>query len=257
MAKPRSQFLTRFVSDFTLGYSDGLTVPFALTAGLSSLGRAQTVIFAGLAEICAGSISMGIGGYLSALEDVRGARDTMKMRKEGDLEEKTAMLTDDDACSGVSSSSETFGDSYGKETMRRRLEPLNLSSELLSDILSVVEQHQQRPYRFVSAADPFVPWPWFSGLSVALGYISGGLIPLLPYCVASTIGVALNWSIGLCVVALFTFGFGKSVFLTTGRVSWSQSVWEGLQMLLLGSMAAIMAVLCIKSIEGSDNIAET
>ena len=66
MAKSRSPYLTRFLSDFTLGFSDGLTVPFALTAGLSSLGRADTVISAGLAELCAGSISMGIGGYLAA-----------------------------------------------------------------------------------------------------------------------------------------------------------------------------------------------
>uniref|UniRef100_A0A8H7N277 Uncharacterized protein n=1 Tax=Bionectria ochroleuca TaxID=29856 RepID=A0A8H7N277_BIOOC len=67
----RDLFIARFLADFTLGFSDGLTVPFALTAGLSSLGTAQTVIYAGFAELCAGSISMGIGGYLSALDEVR------------------------------------------------------------------------------------------------------------------------------------------------------------------------------------------
>ncbi|XDG01481.1 hypothetical protein ABKA04_001096 [Annulohypoxylon sp. FPYF3050] len=58
--------LSQFLSHFTLGFADGLTVPFALTAGLSSLGQTKTVIYAGTAEICAGCISMGIGGYLAA-----------------------------------------------------------------------------------------------------------------------------------------------------------------------------------------------
>lgn len=56
----------RTISDTTLGLSDGLTVPFALTAGLAALGDTKIVVFAGLAELMAGSISMGIGGYLGA-----------------------------------------------------------------------------------------------------------------------------------------------------------------------------------------------
>ena len=61
------RFLTpRLVSDFTIGLSDGLTVPFALTAGLSTLGDAHVVIYAGLAELVAGAISMGVAGYLGA-----------------------------------------------------------------------------------------------------------------------------------------------------------------------------------------------
>lgn len=58
--------VSKFLSNFTLGFADGFTVPFALSAGLSSLSQTKTVIYAGLAEICAGSISMGIGGYLAA-----------------------------------------------------------------------------------------------------------------------------------------------------------------------------------------------
>lgn len=56
----------RVVSDAIIGLSDGLTVPFALTAGLSALGNTNVVIFAGLAELTAGAISMGLGGYLGA-----------------------------------------------------------------------------------------------------------------------------------------------------------------------------------------------
>lgn len=56
----------RVISDATIGLSDGLTVPFALTAGLSALGNTRVVIFGGLAELIAGAISMGLGGYLGA-----------------------------------------------------------------------------------------------------------------------------------------------------------------------------------------------
>lgn len=56
----------RVISDATIGLSDGLTVPFALTAGLSALGNTNVVIYGGFAELIAGAISMGLGGYLGA-----------------------------------------------------------------------------------------------------------------------------------------------------------------------------------------------
>jgi hypothetical protein len=56
----------RVISDAIIGLSDGLTVPFALTAGLSALGNKNVVIYGGLAELTAGAISMGLGGYLGA-----------------------------------------------------------------------------------------------------------------------------------------------------------------------------------------------
>src|ERR1700761_6968955 len=92
MSKSRSPLLIRFLSDFTLGFSDGLTVPFALTAGLSSLGRTDTVIYAGLAELCAGSISMGIGGYLSAKDELPS---NAAENQDGDEEELKGMLRHD------------------------------------------------------------------------------------------------------------------------------------------------------------------
>lgn len=60
----------RVISDATIGLSDGLTVPFALTAGLSALGTTKVVIFGGLAELIAGAISMGLGGYLGAKSEL-------------------------------------------------------------------------------------------------------------------------------------------------------------------------------------------
>jgi len=60
----------RVIGDATLGLSDGLTVPFALTAGLSALGNTKVVIYGGLAELIAGAISMGLGGWLGAKSEV-------------------------------------------------------------------------------------------------------------------------------------------------------------------------------------------
>lgn len=59
----------RIIADATIGLSDGLTVPFALTAGLSALGDTKLVIYAGLAELCAGALSMGLGGYLGGISE--------------------------------------------------------------------------------------------------------------------------------------------------------------------------------------------
>lgn len=64
--KPLFKVDARVISDATIGLADGLTVPFALTAGLSTLGDTRLVIYAGLAELIAGAISMGLGGYLGA-----------------------------------------------------------------------------------------------------------------------------------------------------------------------------------------------
>lgn len=68
--KPGFRITARVISDATIGLSDGLTVPFALTAGLSALGNTRVVVFGGLAELIAGAISMGLGGYLGAKSEM-------------------------------------------------------------------------------------------------------------------------------------------------------------------------------------------
>ncbi|KAK0614917.1 VIT family-domain-containing protein [Bombardia bombarda] len=147
--------IINFLADFTLGFADGLTVPFALTAGLSSLGQTKTVIYAGMAEICAGSISMGIGGYLAT----RG--ENVAARREQEAADSDA------AASGTA----IDGDDDDNEA-------------------TIV-----------------------SGLSVSLGYLLGGILPLFPYFFVSHVGDGLFWSFLVCVVALFTFGFTKDFLL--------------------------------------------
>lgn len=247
--------LSRFLADFTLGFADGLTVPFALTAGLSSLGQTETVIYAGMAEICAGSISMGIGGYLSARGDTRSASAHVTSEEE---EEKIQM------------------DEKAGQVVDRYLAPLDLPPELLDlvqehiagrdDVAAAVERtmapEEEEEEDLPSA-------PWMSGLSVAMGYLIGGSLPLFPYFIVKQVGDGLLWSFIVCVIALFSFGFIKDFVLHTqaakeeiwlkeqglGKQGWTwrdmcRSAWEGTQMVILGSLAALAAVLCVRLFEG-------
>ena len=277
MAKQRSPCLTRFLSDFTLGFSDGLTVPFALTAGLSSLGHADTVIYAGLAELCAGSISMGIGGYLSAVDELPSSNDGREA--DGDVEELKGMLRSGGARGSSSGSSRDSVDEDEKDggldqessedLVRSVLEPLALSSSTISDIMADLrtrpagvrgaayrvqrQQQLQRDAPMIGAvSEPLPIWPVASGLSISLGYVIGGIIPLLPYFFATTVGMGLRWSIALCLMALMAFGSGKSWLLRGDERSVKRALWEGLQMLVLGSLAAGAAVLCVHLVGGSE-----
>lgn len=262
MDRPRDPALGRFLADFTLGFSDGLTVPFALTAGLSSLGRADTVINAGLAELCAGSISMGIGGYLAAV-------DGCPPHDDGE-EELTAMLLHDEGPGAASTIGECGLRASGEKALalsdelliRRHLEPLALPTSAVSDVVAALRgrpdglaraahQLRRRPRHWgpsaTSAGKPApAPWPVASGLSIALGYVVGGVIPLLPYLFAPTVGLGLGWSIDLCLVALASFGSGKSWLLRGNSATWGRCLLQGLQMLVLGGLAAAAAALCVR-----------
>lgn len=247
--------LTRFLADFTLGFADGLTVPFALTAGLSSLGQTETVIYAGMAEICAGSISMGIGGYLSARGENAAASRTR------DQEEEDSSAEDPEKTGLVASEKNSVVQEY--------LAPLDLPEELSN----LVTEHLYRNPGVVQTLaeraqddEEELASPILVGLSVALGYLLGGILPLAPYLFVSQVGTGLLWSFIVCIVALFVFGFTKDFLVNRERrneeVVWSgrkrsfpwkdirRSTWEGTQMVLLGSVAAASAVLCVRLFEG-------
>ncbi|KAK0386802.1 hypothetical protein NLU13_6638 [Sarocladium strictum] len=275
----RSPHLTKMLSDFTLGFSDGLTVPFALTAGLSSLGSSSTVIYAGLAELCAGSISMGIGGYLAALDELPcrpqeevedgTARDLARSRRGGNGErgggvggeESQHMLhrvSSDAGSSRVSAEEKREGDDQ-EDQVRRFLEPLNLSENAVS---SVIADLRLQPGGFpriipgkaydIASSEAVSPpvRPVVSGLAISAGYVFGGIIPLIPYFFAPTVGVGLRWSIALCLLALYLFGSGKCWLLSPqGASNWKECVFKGLQMLILGGLAAAAAVACVKLLD--------
>ncbi|KAK8048178.1 VIT family-domain-containing protein [Apiospora phragmitis] len=262
LTRCRLPTLSRFLADFTLGFADGLTVPFALTAGLSSLGKTQTVIYAGMAEICAGSISMGIGGYLAAKGEQQAAAassrpDEGETEETGGDEEKEAVLGSADV-------------------VEEYLAPLNLRG----DLRAAVEAHLRSQPALVDAlgakarddddaetgyGERRASSPVMVGLSVSIGYLLGGLLPLFPYFFVSQVGDGLRWSFGVCILALFLFGFTKHYLLQDGaqrygrhplhkkKAQWKRvraSLWEGAQMVVLGSIAAVTAVLAVKALEG-------
>ncbi|KAF4823255.1 Vacuolar iron transporter cccA [Colletotrichum siamense] len=257
-----SQNLARFLSDFTLGFSDGLTVPFALTAGLSSLGRSETVIYAGLAELCAGCISMGIGGYLAARD---ASRELRRSESSSEEEEQGMLLAERRSEEDVAENEEKGGPRRVEEAeddVRRYLQPLNLPDATVATVLEAINSQPEgsrwaskriRSSQLSLASDTpateqnsSLVLPVFSGMSISLGYLCGGLMPLLPYFIAPSVGQGLRWSIAICLVALLAFGAGKSWALGTRDGSWRRCLWEGVQMAFFGSCAAGAAVLCVR-----------
>lgn len=261
-ARPR---LSRFLADFTLGFADGLTVPFALTAGLSSLGQTKTVIYAGMAEICAGCISMGIGGYLAAKGEQRSDMATAEHNFENEGSDE------DEEMKSIS-----FTTLHQSKDVNEYIAPLQLPPDLLREVMShiesspgIAERVRGGPYLVTNEPmpEPLKTPPVISGLSVAIGYLLGGLLPLAPYFFVGDVTRGLIWSFGICIGALFIFGFTKEYVLHTGfrrreqdpqtatgrrlrRSAIKRCLWEGIQMAVFGGIAAVAAVLCVKLFEG-------
>ncbi|KAK3900460.1 VIT family-domain-containing protein [Staphylotrichum tortipilum] len=265
--------LPALLSNFTLGFADGLTVPFALTAGLSSLGQTSTVIYAGLAEICAGSISMGIGGYLAARGEARAAAAEAAARQgeergEGE-EDLEGLLSGSEQGEGEKGARVRVGsvDGVDDEVVARHLAPLRLGSELEEMVWAHLRRHGYDHDAMTEGSGSETPaeeagsFPVITGLSVSLGYLVGGVIPLFPYFFVHEVGAGLLWSFVVCIIALFAFGFGKEFLLTKGGegvagrkgIPWPKirsSAWEGFQMVILGGIAAVAAVLCVRLFDG-------
>lgn len=255
--------LSRFMADFTLGFADGLTVPFALTAGLSSLGQTNTVILAGMAEIAAGSISMGIGGYLAARGDIAAAAASEK-----DTQNKAKDHHFDPEKSAEQSKSAILEGHLGPLRLPQHLlDAVRAHADSQPAVAAAILTHQQswRSGEEEEGGEEKLCSPVLNGISVAVGYLLGGLLPLFPYFFVAEVCAGLKWSFGVCILALFIFGFTKHYLLQeeVEDKHWShawhyhsrrwnrikQSAWEGLQMVILGSIAAFAALLCVKASE--------
>lgn len=222
----------RIVSDAIIGLSDGLTVPFALTAGLSALGSTKVVIYAGLAELTAGAISMGLGGYLGAKSEEESYKVTLADTK--------TMVNASSADAAIS--------------VKEIFEPYDLPQSLTEDLAfhlakspNLVQflmhfQHSQ-PEQAASRA-------FTCALTIALGYFLGGFTPLLPYffVAQNEVILALWWSLGVMGVSLFAFGYGKTCFVCGWRGR--QNTWKGtkggLQMMIVGGVAAGCAMALVR-----------
>lgn len=207
------------VRDIVIGMSDGLTVPFALAAGLTgAIAQTDLIVTAGVAEIAAGSIAMGLGGFLAARGDSEHYY-SEQLREEREIEAIPEMEAEEVR--------EIFK-SYGLT---------NAESE------SVVASLRERPADWVRFMMRFElgleePQPgraWRGALTIASAYIVGGLIPLLAYIVISDVQLALKWSAGSTFAALAIFGGVKGHF--TG-VPFLRSAW---QTTFVGGLAATAA----------------
>ncbi|KAJ5390724.1 Vacuolar iron transporter cccA [Penicillium cataractarum] len=233
--KPSRWIDGRTVSDAIIGLSDGMTVPFALTAGLSALGDTKVVVFGGMAELIAGAISMGLGGYLGAKSEEESYKATLK-------ETETQTMTDPASVS---------------TTIEEIFEPYELPAELVSQLTSHLSASPMLP-SFLMNFHHTLPEPSGSravicALTIALGYFIGGFVPLLPYFFVGPHDafVALRWSIATMAVALFLFGYGKTCFVSgwRGRRNVRKGVIGGFQMVLVGGVAAGSAMGLVKAFQ--------
>src|SRR4051795_10578201 len=174
------------VRDIVIGMSDGLTVPFALAAGLSgAVAVTSIIVTAGLAEIAAGSIAMGLGGYLAARSDAEHYA-SERIREELEVIEKTDVEKQEVA--------EVF-ESYGLTAQEAApiVEALALRPTAWVDFMMRFELglEEPDPKRAVTSA-----------LTIAFSYVAGGLIPLTPYILISDVQMALRVSVGATLLAL-------------------------------------------------------
>ena len=207
------------VRDIVIGMSDGLTVPFALAAGLSGVAHSTAIVITGgLAEIAAGAIAMGLGGYLAARSDVE------HYAKERQTEEREVEIIPDKEKEEV----ELVLLEYGLDQAQSKLVANALSKrpEAWIDFMMRFELGLEKPdpQRAVRSA-----------LTIGLSYIIGGLIPLAPYMIISNPGSALLFSVIFTLLALLIFGYVK------GRFTGGHPIRSALQTALIGGLAAAAA----------------
>ena len=214
------------VRDIVIGTSDGLTVPFALAAGLSgAIQQAGIIVTAGLAEIAAGSIAMGLGGYLAAKSD---AEHYAAEEKREHLEVKQMPREE------MKEVADVFRE-YGiaEEHIKPVVEAMTQKPKQWVDFMMRFELGLERP-------DPRRART--SAVMIATAYIVGGLIPLAPYMLLGNAQTALVFSVSVTIVALFVFGLIK------GRYTGARPLKSALQTTITGGLAATAAFLIAKAI---------
>jgi VIT1/CCC1 family predicted Fe2+/Mn2+ transporter len=213
------------VRDLVIGMSDGLTVPFALAAGLSgAVDNTSIIVTAGLAEIAAGSIAMGLGGYLAARSDAEHYR-TERAREAAEVRDKAGVEAEE-----VSDIFRSYG--LTVEEAQPLVDALRKRPEAWLDFMMRFELGLEKPdprRALVSAA------------TIAGAYVLGGFIPLGPYVVLKA-SMALSASVGITLLALAIFGYVK------GHFTGASPVRSAFQTVSIGGLAAAAAFLIARAI---------
>lgn len=218
----------QWLTDVVIGMSDGLTVPFALAAGLSgAVSSTGIIIIAGIAEIAAGSIAMGLGGYLAGKTEIDHYNSELKREyTEVDLVPEKE-----------------------KEEVREFFEHLGLSEEVQQKAVEEIARDKKKWVDFMMKYELGLDKPdpkraTKSALNIGLSYVVGGLVPLSPYFFIDTPVQALKLSVVVTLICLFIFGYFKSRM--TGVHPWGGA----LRVMLIGAVAAGAAYGVAKLFEG-------
>ena len=214
------------VRDSVIGLADGLTVPFALAAGLTgAVDSTALVVTAGLAEIAAGSIAMGLGGYLAGKSDVEHYA-SERDREQLEIEQKPEV--------------------EAMEVMEL-LQSHGLSPEESAPVVAALRKRPEAWRDFMLRFELGLEKPdpkraVRSGAVIGAAYVVGGLIPLAPYMLLSSTQGALPWSIAVTGTALAVFGWIR------GHLTGVWPVRSALQTILIGGVAAAAAFLIARAI---------
>lgn len=182
------------VRDFVIGMSDGLTVPFALAAGLSgAVDSTDIVITAGLAEIAAGSIAMGLGGYLAGRTEIEHY-DSEERREYDEVVNKHEIE--------ITETKEIFAE-YGvsEELQERVAREMARNPKKWVDFMMRFELGLERPDKNRAHQSAFI---------IGISYVIGGLIPLSAYFFTDSSQEGLIYSSIITLICLVIFGLVKS-----------------------------------------------
>ncbi len=214
------------VRDIVIGMSDGLTVPFALAAGLSGAVESSGIIItAGLAEVAAGAIAMGLGGYLAARTDAE------HYASERAREERETEQIPEAEAAEVADVLRSYG----------------LEEDRVAAVVNSIRADKKRWVDFMMRFELGLEEPdprraRTSALTIALSYVAGGLVPLSPYFILSSVHTALFASVIVTLLALLVFGYVKGRFTTAKPL---RSAW---QTAVVGGLAATAAFVIAKAI---------
>jgi len=215
-----------FVRDIVIGMADGLTVPFALAAGLSgAVDRTSVIVTAGLAEIAAGSIAMGLGGYLAARSDAEHyARE--RTREHAEVREKPL---------------------EEEEEIHEIFRKYGLTPEESEPVVAALRNRPDAWIDFMMRFELGLEKPdprraLASALTIGGAYVAGGLVPLAPYFLTADAGAGLALSVISTAAALLGFGYLK------GRFTGTRPARSAYQTALIGGLAAAAAFLIARAI---------
>ena len=216
------------LKDIVIGMSDGLTVPFALAAGLSGVANSTTIIvIAGIAEIAAGSIAMGLGGYLAGKTEQDHYNSELKRESE-EIETKRDIE--------IAEVKQVFAEwGLSEDVQEKATQEIIKDKDKWVQFMMKHELHLDEP-------DPKRATK--SAFNIGVSYIVGGLVPLSPYFFISDSIQALKLSVVVTLICLFIFGYFKS------KITGVNPLKGGLRVLLIGAAAAAAAFGIAKLIEG-------